>query len=417
MGSLLRIGALALCALASGCGFLQVDQHMRRLDVAVYFTGIVQTERDARGPIVVVLYTKDGDAPQPVYLDVVPRSRGVYHLAAPAGRYGILAFEDVNRDMQRQPGEPVVLYDGTPLGLEAINEPPSATNGLGSIRIPTSTPDVALPAVFGKAYAALLELRNEEFGAQVLIDDARFARKRVLEGLFRPLQFLEEGRAGMFMLEPYDPNRVPVIFVHGVGGSPRDWEYVIDKLDQSRFQAWVCFYPSGVPIGLSALLMSNALDELHYRYGFATSIVVAHSMGGVVARGVFNIIEREGRDPPVHHVVTISTPWQGHAAARWASFGPTRMPGAWLDMAPDSPYLRELAEVHRPADIRHTLFFGYGGPSPIVPGNNDGVVSLQSVLDPAVQSRADFVYGFDESHNSILRSQELVDKLAQQLLR
>jgi len=73
--------------------------------------------------------------------------------------------------------------------------------------------------------------------------------------------------------------------------------------------------------------------------------------------------------------------------------------------------------VHRPADIRHTLFFGYGGPSPIVPGNNDGVVSLQSVLDPAVQSRADFVYGFDESHNSILRSQELVDKLAQQLLR
>jgi pimeloyl-ACP methyl ester carboxylesterase len=405
---------MAFCAMSSGCALLQADSHMKRLGEAMYFTGIVETEKEARGPIVVVLYKLD-NPPEPVFLDVVPRTRGVYHLAAPPGRYGILAFEDVNRDLAYEAGEPATLYEGAALPLSAVDEPPTAATGLGRIKIASKPPDVALPAIFGDAYAALTRRRNEELGAPAVIDEGRFAPARVREGMFQPLRFLEEGRAGLFMLEPFDPKRVPVIFVHGIGGSPRDWEYVIEHLDRTRFQPWVFFYPSGVSIGLSTLLLNNAVDELHYRYAFPTSIVVAHSMGGVVARGTLNVIQREGRTPPVHHVVTISTPWEGHAAARWADIGPTRVPGSWLDMAPDSQYLRELAVVPRPADIRYTLFFGYSGRSRFVSGNNDGVVSMQSMLGGGMQSRADFVYGFDEDHSSILQSKELVDMLMQRM--
>jgi pimeloyl-ACP methyl ester carboxylesterase len=414
LSPMLRIALLALSVMAGGCGLLEAHQQMGRLDAAVYFTGIVETENEARGPIVVVLY-KLGGSPEPVFLDVVPRSRGVYHLAAPPGRYGILAFEDVNRDMAYQVGEPSVLYEGSPLSLDALNDPPSSATGLGHIRIPSSAPPRALPAGFDEGYAALVKWRNEGFGAQASIDEGRFAPGRVREGLFQPLHFIAEGRAGLFMLEPYDPKRIPVIFVHGLGGSPRDWEFVVDKLDRTRFQPWVFFYPSGFSIGLSSLILNNAFDELQHQYGFTTSVVVAHSMGGLVARGALNIIQREGRTVPVHHVVTISTPWQGVAAARWADIGPTRVPGSWLDMAPNSTFLNELAVVPRPADIRYTLFFGYGGRSRFVSGNNDGSVSLQSVLAPDMQSRADVVYGFDEDHGSILRSPEMVDKLMQRM--
>ena len=408
------IALLALCAMVGGCGLLEADRQMGRLDAAVYFTGIVETENVARGPIVVVLY-KLGKFPEAVFLDVVPRSRGVYHLAAPPGSYGILAFEDVNRDMAYQDDEPALLYQGASLSLDALDDPPSSENGLGRIKIPSTADARALPASFNAGFAALVRRRNEGFGARASIDDGRFTPARVREGVFQPLRFIAEGRAGLFMLEPYDPKRIPAIFVHGIGGSPRDWEFVIENLDRSRFQPWVFFYPSGFSLGLSSLILNNTFDELHHRYGFATSVVVAHSMGGLVIRGAMNIIQREGRTVPVHHVVTISTPWQGVAAARWADVGPTRVPGSWLDIAPDSQFLNELAVVPRPADIRYTLFFGYGGRSRFVSGNNDGSVSLQSVLSPDMQSRADFVQGFDEDHGSILRSREMVNTLKQRL--
>ncbi|MDM0014710.1 alpha/beta fold hydrolase [Variovorax sp. J22P168] len=405
---------LALSMLTGACGLLQVDGQMRRLDVAMYFTGIVQTEGEARAPIVVVLHTVD-ESPKAVYVDVVPRGKGVYHLAAPPGRYAILAFEDLNRNLRLDAGERAVVRQGTALGLDAIDNPPTPATGLDSILIASSTPATVDPAIFGAPYAALLKLRAEEFGAPATIAEERFSPERVRQGLFEPLRFLREGRSGLFMLEPYNRERIPVIFVHGIGGSPRDWEHVIEKLDRKRFQPWVFFYPSGVPMSYSAMLLSNAVDDLYYRYAFATSIVVAHSMGGLVVRGAYNISEREGRTPPVHHVVTISTPWLGHSAGRWANVGPTRVPGSWIDMAPDSPYLHELTVVPRPGQVRHTLFFGYGGRSPLVGGNNDGIVAVQSMLDPDIQSRADAVVGFDEDHMSILRSDAMNERLARRL--
>ena len=401
---------LALCGLA-GCSLLQADRQMRRLDNSMYFTGIVETEKPARGPIVVVLY-EVGPEPRPVFLDVIPRTRGVYHLAGAPAKYRILAFEDLNSDMTPQPGEPAVDYEGVALSIDAVNDPPTASTGLGHIRIPADAASTAaLPVFSQEAYATLVHRRRQEFGAKASIGEARFSPAMVREGMFQPLRFIEEGRAGLFMLEPYDPKRVPVIFIHGIGGSPRDWEHVIENLDRTRFQPWVFYYPSGFSLGLSAMMLNNAVDELHFLHDFPTSIVVAHSMGGLVMRGALNIILRENREPPVHHVITISTPWRGQEGARWAGIGPTRVPASWLDLAPGSPFLSELSVERRPPDIRYTLFFGYGGRIWFPPGNNDGTVSLRSVLPPEIQSRANFIFGFDAGHASILRSDAMTEKL------
>jgi pimeloyl-ACP methyl ester carboxylesterase len=272
-----------------------------------------------------------------------------------------------------------------------------------------------VPPIFGDAFAELVRRREESFGGRAGIGESRFDSVRVQEGLFQPLKFFEEGQSGLFMLQPFDPRKVPVILVHGIGGSPRDWAGVIARMDKTRFQPWVAYYPSGVSIGHSAMLLDTAMDELGLRHPFETSVIVAHSMGGLVAMGALNIATREGRVPPVHHLVTISTPWLGHQAARLALMVPTRALDSWRDIAPDSDYLDTLLSVPRPPGLRHTLFFGYGQPSRIVAGNNDGTVSLSSVLAESVQGQAAFIFGFDEGHASILKSTSMQDLMNQRL--
>ena len=57
-----------------------------------------------------------------------------------------------------------------------------------------------------------------------------------------------------------------------------------------------------------------------------------------------------------------------------------------------------------PASIPYHLLFSYGGGSRLVAGVNDGVVTLQSELDPRAQEQAVKIHGFDESHAGILTS-------------
>ena len=405
------------CLALAGCTLLKIDSQMRAFDAAGYFTGVVATEDTARGPVVVVLFTAQPE-PRPVFVDVVPRSPGVYRMAALKGSYSILAFEDIDRDLHLGAGEPaVIVKDGVALRMADANGP-IGPEDMGYIQVPTrSAPGLVVPPVFGEAYEALLKRRAQSLGGLVSLDDAaRYQRREVREGLVEPVKFMQEGRSGLFMLEPYDAARIPVIFVHGLNGSPRNWEAMIDALDPARYQPWVFFYPSGLTIGVQTLLLDHAIDAMQERYRFTKSVIVAHSVGGLVARGALNLAYREGRPPPVQHLLTLSTPWLGHDGARWAEIGITRVPASWRDMAPDSAYMEAALSVEVPPGVAHTLFFGVGGRAWYPFGNNDGAVSLSSVLAPAAQARANYVAGFDESHASILSSPEVIERVKQRLL-
>src|SRR5260370_17339420 len=48
------------------------------------------------------------------------------------------------------------------------------------------------------------------------------------EGLWQPLRFVREGRASVYMLEPYSPAKVPVVFVHGAGPPAPPSPYFFD---------------------------------------------------------------------------------------------------------------------------------------------------------------------------------------------
>jgi pimeloyl-ACP methyl ester carboxylesterase len=98
------------------------------------------------------------------------------------------------------------------------------------------------------------------------------------------------GNSGLYMLQPYDPDRIPVIFVHGLMSTPQMWLNVINEVEadpklMGKFQFWAFQYPSGNPVSYSALRMREELAAAQRMYGLNQGVVlVGHSMGGLVSR-------------------------------------------------------------------------------------------------------------------------------------
>ena len=72
------------------------------------------------------------------------------------------------------------------------------------------------------------------------------------------------GGSGLLMLQPYDPTRIPVIFVHGLLSSTYVWRDVVNSLMadpelRQHYQFWGFSYPTGNPIAYSALLLRDDL--------------------------------------------------------------------------------------------------------------------------------------------------------------
>jgi pimeloyl-ACP methyl ester carboxylesterase len=97
------------------------------------------------------------------------------------------------------------------------------------------------------------------------------------------------GGSGLLMLQPYDPTRIPVIFVHGLLSSTYVWRDVVNSLMadpelRQHYQFWGFSYPTGNPIAYSALLLRDDLRYAQQRYGFKQVILIGHSMGGILSR-------------------------------------------------------------------------------------------------------------------------------------
>ncbi|MHC4341247.1 MAG: esterase/lipase family protein, partial [Planctomycetota bacterium] len=115
---------------------------------------------------------------------------------------------------------------------------------------------------------------------------------------FKAMLRVEEwsDQAGLYMLVPYQPDRIPVVFVHGLMSSPKTWVPLLtnllsDPLLRKRYQPWVFLYPTGNPIVYSAAILRKALQEVQEAYDpegnsphFRRMVVCGHSMGGLLTR-------------------------------------------------------------------------------------------------------------------------------------
>ncbi len=103
-------------------------------------------------------------------------------------------------------------------------------------------------------------------------------------------------RDGLFMIEPYQPGKIPVVLVHGLLSDPNTWVTMLNELRalpdlNDRFQWWGFHYATGEPFLASASALRRQLTQLRRCYdpargdpAISQTVMVGHSMGGLVAK-------------------------------------------------------------------------------------------------------------------------------------
>jgi pimeloyl-ACP methyl ester carboxylesterase len=113
-------------------------------------------------------------------------------------------------------------------------------------------------------------------------------RRIEVKRMFRPEEFKASTR--LARLQPFDPDKIPVLFIHGLGDSQATWAPMIkdlrgDETIRRHYQFWFFSYPTGYPYPLMAGLLREQLDAIQDRYpNQKRMVVIGHSMGGMIAR-------------------------------------------------------------------------------------------------------------------------------------
>ena len=176
---------------------------------------------------------------------------------------------------------------------------------------------------------------------------------------------------GLYMAEPYQPDKIPVVFVHGLLSTPATWMETMNELDQipgirERYQFWFYMYPTSGSILLNGTDLRENLqrtiqqiDPKNENQNLKHMVLVGHSMGGLLARlqvthsddklysglckvpfnqlqGKPTVLELARKtlffepNPNISHVVYIGTPHNGSPL----SFTPTGRLGSLIAHTP-----------------------------------------------------------------------------------
>jgi len=107
---------------------------------------------------------------------------------------------------------------------------------------------------------------------------------------------LTKSEDNLFMLHPYHPGRIPVVFVHGTASSPARWaemvnEVMNDPVLGKRYQFWFFTYNTGNPVAYSAMRLREALhravkdlDPDGKDPSLRQMVVIGHSQGGLLTK-------------------------------------------------------------------------------------------------------------------------------------
>jgi pimeloyl-ACP methyl ester carboxylesterase len=244
------------------------------------------------------------------------------------------------------------------------------------------------------------------------LDDPIFSPRMASLGMYEPAAFLEAAPLMFYALEEDHFYKIPVVFVHGIGGSIRVFDDVLAMLDKTRYRPWFFYYPSGADLNqLSTLFYTLFLSGKVLQLEDMPLVIVAHSMGGLVAREALNLRTGGASENKVKRLVTVASPLGGVASAQMSEKAPVVIP-AWRDISPDSQFIRRLHRRSLPEDARYHLIFAYGDDRGIkLGGNSDGVVALASQLSMQAQREAAVQRGFDDTHMGVLENPAAVGEV------
>lgn len=164
---------------------------------------------------------------------------------------------------------------------------------------------------------------------------------------------------GLFVLQPYDPKKIPLIMVHGLVSSPATWKEMTNEIWgdselRTRYQIWHYMYPTSTPPLTAARHFRDALrrtclalDAEQDDFATQNVVLLGHSLGGLLCKALVAesgdrlwyrryersldeaMLDPEARaiaegtfflspEPNVRRVIFMATPTKGaHIAGSW----------------------------------------------------------------------------------------------------
>lgn len=423
------VSSLIFVGLGSGCTMMRdvlgVKDQIARSQSMARVHGQVDVEGGATGTLVVVIgVPAENEGDEIKGIDSYVRVRaGSYAFPVSPGRYVVGAYEDRNRNGLLDPNELVKrLRDAPKFNIEAgevksVDIHLARSDSASELTEPIDVFEILERSLEEQSEFSLWAWSKKgEFCSDLGDDD--FGPEAGRRGLWKFRDFLIEGLAGIYFLEEYDPDRIPVLFVHGIAGYPQEFKTLIDELDREQFQPWFYYYPSGYSLDGISNHLSVLLERVQIENDFDKMAIVAHSMGGLVARGAILKYQHETHQRDIRLFVSISTPWGGDANAGKAEEARIELPPSLSDMNPDGEYLRwifweddERTRPHKlgPETDFHMIFgFGMRRSGPIA---NDGKVRVSSQTRAEARDRALSRWPYDYDHRDILSAPEVVHRL------
>lgn len=401
---------LLIAAALVGCAnFRRLRKNLKVMEQTSTVSGRVAAGDWKGNPIDVYLFDVDERVKKPVRVSQFQtlKEPGKYSFSVRPGYYMIGAAEDVDGDGELGAGEPHALYND----FEILNVAPNSKRS----RLNMELSEERAPALDRMAAEDVPLDYELHMGDLAQLDDPRFEPSSGSMGMWQPHDFFDKYGAGVFMLQEYAEDKVPVLFIHGMSGHPREFTTLIDGLDPALYQAWVYQYPSGVRIQLAVNALHKMLESIHAKKQFERLCVVAHSMGGLLAHQLVRDQVDAGTDRYVSFLATIASPLGGISSAdTGVKMAPEVVP-SWRDVGPKSEFIQSLFDRPFPPDIEYALYFGFGSSSKKSKQGTDGTVLVRNALPREAQDAATVVSGFAESHTGILVNQATVQQLDEDL--
>jgi pimeloyl-ACP methyl ester carboxylesterase len=393
----LGLALFILCFVAAGCTLAKLKEEVSESLASTVLVGQVASAIPEKGVIVVAAYSLKDGVRQIAHYTVLHEA-GEYELMVAAGNYYVCAYWDQNSNLVYDAGEPAGQY-GEP---KLVAAPTGGVVLEINFGITEKGRPIDLPPGFEISPDKPRTLKSRQAGAVVGLNDERFTAENGTKGFWEPIDFFKKIGGNIYFLEEYDPEKIPILFIHGATGTPKGWEYFVNNLDRKRFQPWLFYYPTGSRLKGMSYLLFWKLHNLQIKYKFDTLFITAHSMGGLVAR---SFIMDYGRYAPyVKIFISLATPWGG---ARMAEYGVKQSPAvipSWIDMQPEGEFLQSLYRDKLPPTVSFYMFTGHRGSRNPFRSNNDGTITLASLMDLRPQAEAKMNYAFNEDHVSIVNS-------------
>lgn len=337
---------------------------------------------------------------------------GRWYTGLAPGCYGVGAFQDLNRD-QRYADEPALallhpdrmleLAPGQRMDALRLVIPRDGRFAIDSLDpVARQTADLAVRSHEDQTFVSLDQVAVE--GEVVDLADPKFGEKNGKFGFFDVYDFAWKLGPGVYFLEPYASDKIPVLFVHGAEGYPQQFAKLIEGLDRTRFQPWFFFYPSGARLEALAHFLTERIVRLENRHGFSKLAVVAHSMGGLVSRAF--VLEHHARveDDPIGLFVSYSTPWEGVASAQAGVEKSPVVIDSWRDVAAGSEFIHAIfyqdPDAKLPRDLPEGMSYH------LIFGVEDQTIAVPSAIRWQVVREAENRWPLPYGHVDILDSPE-----------